>query len=470
MHHHKLSWLGIVVFLFSTTLFCQEFTGHVTDPSHAAVPKATIIVHNQGTNIDVTTLTTGAGDYTVPYLKPGTYTVTAVSGNFEQQSKTDIVLNVDQTATINFVLKVGSVSESVTVTAEALLDAGKADVGEVVENTRVTELPLNGRDPSTLAQLSSGVNWYGDKHYTRPFDQTEGALDINGGGEGNTVLMLDGVSNESPQGNAQVAYIPPVDAVQEFKIITNPYDAQFGRGQGGVIDMTLKSGTNALHGDVYEFARRGWLDSNTWANDYYGYAKGQHKQDQFGSELDGPIRLPKFFDGRDRAFFLLQYEEFKDVIPYTTTTSVPMPGWVDGDFSNATYYDSSTHSQQPLIIYDPLTVQPASDGSGRYLRTAFPNNKILACAAATSGASCINPVAQKILSYYPAPNVTPGAGFNAFSNNYAVRTPESDTYRNVLGKVDYNLTSKDRFTLRYGYWERYGEQSGNGMPGVVNQE
>jgi hypothetical protein len=462
MRHRSICWSALGLLLFASSLFGQEFTGHVTDPGHAAVPKATIIVHNQLTGTDETTLTTSTGDYTVPYLKPGLYTVSVEFSNFEKQNKTDIQLSVGQTATINFVLKVGSVVESVTVTAEALLDAGKADVGEVVENTRVTELPLNGRDPSTLAQLSAGVNWYGSKQYTRPFDQTQGALDINGGGEGNTVLMLDGVSNESPQGNAQVAYIPPVDAVQEFKIITNPYDAQFGRGQGGVIDMTLKSGTNKIHGDVYEFARRGWLDSNTWANDYYGYAKGQHKQDQFGAELDGPIRFPKLYDGRDRAFFLLQYEEFKDIIPYTTTTSVPMPGWINGNFSNATFYDSATQSQQPLIIYDPTTVYLDPAGSGRWLHQPFPNNQI--------PLNRINPTAQKILSYYPAPNVTPGAGFNVYTNNYAVRTPESDIYRNVLGKLDYNLTSHDRFTLRFGYWERYGEQSGNGMPGVVNQE
>jgi hypothetical protein len=465
MHHHKTGWLGIVVFLFSTTLFCQEFTGHVTDPSHAAVPKATITVHNQGTNTDVTTLTTGAGDYTVPYLKPGLYTVSAESGNFARQSKTDIVLNVDQTATINFVMKVGSVSESVTVSAEALLDEGKADVGEVVENARVTELPLNGRDPSTLAQLSAGVNWYGGKQWTRPFDQTEGALDINGGGEGNTVLMLDGVSNESPQGNAQVAYIPPVDAVQEFKIITNPYDAQFGRGQGGVIDMTLKSGTNKLHGDVYEFARRTWMDGNTWVNNNTivngaPVPRSEHKQDQFGFELDGPVVAPKLFNGRDKAFFLLQFENWDETEPNTVTTSVPMDGWASGDFSNATYYNSATQSQQPLVIYDPQSVSQ-DPVTGRWLRTAFPDNKIPAATLNTPGSK----MAQKILSYMPAPNVAPRAGQNPFYDNYVIPEPIKTIYRNALAKLDYNLTSRDRFTLRFGYWERRGAWNTNGLSG-----
>jgi hypothetical protein len=458
MHHQKLGWLAFVVFLFSTTLLGQEFTGHVTDSSKAAVPKAAISVHNQLTNTDITTVTTSSGDYTVPYLKPGLYTVTAQAPGFDRQSKTGITLEVGKTSTINFVLKVGSVSESVTVTAESTLDEGKADVGEVVENTRVTELPLNGRDPSTLAQLSAGVNWFGGKQWTRPFDQTEGALDINGGGEGNTVLMLDGVSNESPQGNAQVAYIPPVDAVQEFKIMTNPYDAQFGRGQGGVIDMTLKSGTNTLHGDVYEFARRTWMDANTWVNNNDNLRRAQHKQDQFGFEADGPIVAPKLFNGRDRAFFLTQFENWDETEPNTVTTSVPMAGWANGDFSNATYYNAGTQSQQPLIIYDPLTVV-LDPVSGRYLRQPFPGNKI--------PKTRISPVAQKMLSFMPAPNFAPRTGQNPFYDNYVIPEPIDTVYRNALAKVDYNLTSRDRFTLRYGYWERRGIQNQNGLSGPV---
>jgi outer membrane receptor protein involved in Fe transport len=459
MRYRTLYWSAFGSLLLASPLFGQEFTGHVADSSHAAVPKAKVIVHNQQTNTDVTTQTTSTGDYTVPYLKAGVYTVTVQINGFQRESKTDITLDVDKTATIDFMLKIGSVNETVTVTADALLDKGKADVGEVVENERVTELPLNGRDPSTLAQLSAGVNWYGSKQYTRPFDQTQGALSINGGGEGNVVLMLDGVSNESPQGNAQVAYIPPVDAVQEFKIITNPYDAQFGRGQGGVVDMTLKSGTNTLHGDVYEFARRTWMDSNTWVNNSDGFPRAEHKQDQFGFELDGPIVVPKLFNGRDRAFFLMQFENWDEIEPNTLTTSVPMANWAKGDFSQATYYNAATQSQQPLTIYDPLTVALDPGGSGKYLRRPFPDNKI--------PLTRISPMAQAMLSYLPPPNHAARAGQNPWNGNYVVPDPTTDVYRNVLGKVDYNLTSRDRFTLRFGYWERRGEQNGNGLSGPV---
>ena len=387
--------------LFVGRLSAQEFTGHVTDATGAAIAKAKVTAHNVDSNVEVTTVTTRTGDYTIPYLKPGNYSVSVQMEGFETGIRTGINLEVGHTASVNFSLKVGQISESVTVTGDQLLDFGKADTGEVVETTRVSELPLNGRDPSTLAQLSAGVNWYGGKQWTRPFDQTEGALDINGGGEGNTVLMLDGVSNESPQGNAQVAYIPPVDAVQEFKIITKPYDAQVGRGQGGVIDMTLKSGTNTIHGDVYEFARRTWMDGNTWVNNNtlvngVPVPRSQHTQDQYGFELDGPIVAPKLFNGRDKAFFLLQFENWKETEPNTVTTSVPMDGWINGDFSNATYFDAST--QSPLIIYDPLTVALDPKGTGQYLRTPFPDNKIPADRLNQPGSKMARPtVAPPIL-------------------------------------------------------------------------
>ena len=458
MRYRTLYWSAFGSLLLASPLFGQEFTGHVSDPSHAGVPKAAITVHNQLTNVDVATETTHTGDYTVPYLKPGVYTVSVEAPGFKTENKTDITLEVDKTATINFTLKVGSPAEEITVTADALLDKGKADIGEVVENQRITELPLNAGDPSTLAQLSAGVAWYGSKQYTRPFDQTQGALDINGGGEGNSVLMLDGVSNESPQGNAQVAYIPPISAVEEFKIITNPYDAQFGRGQGGVIDMTLKSGGNQLHGSVYEYYRRAWLDANYWSNDYYGLPKSAHKVDQYGAELDGPIVLPKLYNGRDRAFFLLQFENFIETEPNLVTTSVPLPGWINGDFSNLTNVGQGSE-----LIYDPLTIaedtNPTSPTYGLYARQPFASNII--------PKNRISPTAQKILSYYPAPNFTPPSTQNPYSGNYVVSLPIHTIYRNVLGKVDYNLTSHDRVTLRFGYWERRGAQNTNGLSGPV---
>ncbi len=246
----------------------------------------------------MTTVTTGTGDYTVPYIKPGSYQLAAVAPGFKKEIRIGLILQVGQVSTVNFKLSMGAASESITVISNSIVDFGKADRGEVVENTRVTELPLNGRDPDMLSILNAGTTWTGSIQLQRPFDDTQANLSINGGGAGNNELLLDGASNEASGGNSKIGYVPPVDAVQEFRIITNPYDAQYGRAQGGVVDMILKSGTNRLHGDLYEFARRTWLDADTWQNDWIRMqssgtvAKGQHKLDQYGAELDGPIVLP----------------------------------------------------------------------------------------------------------------------------------------------------------------------------------
>lgn len=441
----------------------QEFTGRVIDPTGATISNAAIVVHNLLTNEEIATQTNTTGVYTVPYLKPGEYRVTATAQGFETLIKNNITLEVGKTGVINFALKVGAASASITVDANVALDLGKADRGEVVENTRVTELPLNGRDPEMLAVLNAGVVWGNSQSYSqyqRPFDSTATSLMINGGGAGNNVLLLDGVSNDAGNGNGVVGYVPPVDAVQEFKIITNPYDAQFGRGQGGVEDITLKSGTNKLHGDIYEYARRTWLDADTWLNDNlnskkaHSATKGQHKLDQYGFELDGPVVLPKLYNGRDKTFFLMQFENWDEKVPNTLVTSVPSQSWLTGDFSNLVYWTGSAYA--PITLYDPSTLRYNSS-SKSYVRDAFANNTI--------PAARINAVASKLLAYYPAPNLTTATGSNPFESNYTTYNPTVDKYRNALAKIDRGFGEKDRLSLRYGYWERWETRSDNGMPG-----
>jgi hypothetical protein len=447
----------------------QEFTGRITDQTGAAVGSASVNVHNQLTGEEIATKSNQAGVYTVPYLKAGLYSVTAVAPGFEKLVKNNITLEVGKTGVVNFALKVGAVDTTVTVEANVDLDAGKADRGEVVENTRVTELPLNGRDAEMLTELNAGVTWTGGQ-WTRPFDSTQTNTAINGGGAANNILNLDGVANDSGgihntssnKDQNVTGYIPPVDAVQEFKIVTNPYDAQYGRGQGGAEDIVLKAGTNQLHGDVYEFARRTWLDSDTYQNDYLravgtSVAKGQHKTDQYGAELDGPLVVPHLYNGHDKTFFVLQFENWNEKKPSTIVTSIPDPTWLTGDFSNLTYWNGSEY--RPITIYDPdLTNSPDPTK-----RTAFRGNII-----PPDRLKANNGNGLKLLSYYPTkPNVTPPNGQNFYSNNYAVPNPTTDLYRNVLGKLDHNFGEKDRFTLRYGYWERWEVTNNNGMPGLA---
>ena len=453
--------LLLLVSFCAKTAIGQEFTGRVSDQSGAAVTKAAITVHNLLTNEEITTKTNQSGVYTVPYLKPGEYSVKAAAAGFTTVLKDKITLEVGKTGVVDFMLNVGSVSTTVTVEANVDLDLGKADRGEVVENARVTELPLNGRDPEMLMFLNAGVTWTGSLQWQRPFDSTQTNTSVNGGGNGNNVLEIDGVSNDSGSGNGVVGYVPPVDAVQEFKIITNPYDAQYGRGQGGVEDITLKAGTNRLHGDVYEFARRSWLDADTWQNDWvnaqnpHTTPKGQHKLDQYGFELDGPVVVPHFYNGRDKSFFVLQFENWDEKVPNTMVTSVPDPKWLTGDFSNLEYWTGSTYA--PITLYDPLTLH--DDGAGNLVRDPFPGNIL--------PQDRMNAVAKTLLSYYPKPNLTPPSGTNPFSNNYATQNNTTDTYRNALVKWDQNFSDRDRFSLRFGYWERWEVRSDNGLPGMA---
>ena len=462
----NVRFLFVMGFLLSASfLAAQEFTGRVTDSTGASIPMAAITVHNVLTGIDIKSSSTSTGDYTVPYLRPGSYEVRAEAAGFAMLIRSGLILQVGETSTVNFDLRPGTVTESVTVNADTYIDFGKADRGEVVENARVTELPLNGRDPGMLSTLNAGAVWLGSIQWQRPFDDTQANLSINGGGKGNNAMLLDGVTNESSGGNSKIGYVPPVDSVREFKIVTNPYDSQYGRAQGGVVDMTLKSGTNNLHGDVYEFARRAWLDADTWRSDWLNAKnpgvshKGQHKLDQWGAELDGPVFLPKFYDGRSKSFFLLQYENWNEVVPNNIVTSVPDPAWLTGDFSNLTYWDGSKIA--PMYIYDPLTLHDDGTGKGILVRDRFPGNKIPTVR--------INPVALNMLSYYPKPNLAPSAGTNPFANNYTTPNPTTDIYRNVLGKWDENVGASDRFSLRYGYWERLEVRGTNGMPGAAAQ-
>jgi len=455
----NVSLLVVLATSFATAIFAQEFTGRVSDQSGAALPSTAITVRNQLTGVSVNAMTTKEGLYTVPYLKPGLYTVSVTAQGFKPVQKTDITLQVGQSASVDFALEVGSVTESISVQASPLIDVS-ANRGEVVENERVTELPLNGRDPDMLAILNPGAVWIGQPQWQRPFDNTMANLTVNGGQTGSNELMIDNAPNESADGNGRSAYVPPVDAVQEFKIITNPYDAQYGRAAGGVMQMILKSGTNTLHGDAYEFARRTFLDANYWQNNYYGgsglNARPVQKLDQWGSELDGPVRIPKVYNGIDKLFFLLQYENWNEIVPSTTVSSVPSPQWLTGDYSNLVYWTGSGYA--PITIYDPLTLH--NDANGNPVRDPFPGNII--------PSSRLNPVSQAFLKYFPAPNATPASGQNPFANNYVASTPTTDLYRNALGKLDYNLGAKDKFSLRYGYWIRFETRSSNGFPNAAN--
>ena len=252
--------LGVALLLVLTsTVAAQEFRatvkGQVVDSSQGTLPGATVTIRNQETNEVATAVTNNDGNYTIPFLRPGLYTLTVEMSGFQKYSRTDMRLEVSQVAVINAQLGVGNLTESVNVSADApLLETSKADRGTVVDQARIAELPLQSRSPIALATLIAGVTYNAQAIYLRPFDN--GALadfSMNGGQNRNNEFLLDGAPNNANQGGNNIAYVPPADAVQEFKMQTNSYDAQYGRTAGGVMNMSLKSGTNSFHGTAYEY-------------------------------------------------------------------------------------------------------------------------------------------------------------------------------------------------------------------------
>ena len=312
----------------------QQFVGHIEDNSHAAVAGASVTVHDEGTGEDITVKATGAGDYTVPYLKLGTYTVTAASPGFKTVSQTHIVLNTDQTSKINFVLPIGAVSDTVTVSSEGgtQIELSKADRGEIIGNERIEELPSDGRNYQTLFALSPGVNYTENPQYQREQDNISNQVHITGVPQATVQENVDGGTNDTANGWA--ASNVPLDTISEFKVVLNPYDASYGRAGGGAIDVSLKSGTNAIHGSLYEFARRPWLDAQSYQYDYLKSQPGQtaplpsrHERDQFGVEVDGPVYFPHLYDGKDKTFFTAEWEQAYELLPSTggNFDSIPDP-------------------------------------------------------------------------------------------------------------------------------------------------
>ena len=462
----------------------QQFEGHVADSSGAVIPGATVTIHNEGTGIDVAVTTTGAGDYTAPYLKPGNYTITAVLAGFKELSKTHIHLDVDQTSKIDFTLLPGDVSETVTVNADATqIELAKADRGEVIDNERINEMPSNGRQVLDLFALSPGAIQSNNPQYTRQQDNVSQNLQANGVSINAVAENIDGATNDNA-GN-YMGYNPPLDSVGSFKVVLNAYDASYGRSAGAAVDISLKSGTNSVHGDLYYFARKPFLDTNLWSTDYslaiynqkpVGLAplNVKHNRDQFGAELDGPVSIPHLYNGRDKTFFLLQWEQSYESTPGSSPTisSVPNPAWLTGNFAGATYFDNTTHTIMPLIIYDPLSpLVPFVDidGKTKQSRSPFPGNVIpQTCTPIPPATACshLDPVGQAIAQYYLGvpTNFNPGAGYAPYQNNLYHIQVQTFLTRNGTVKLDQNFGSHDRGTLRWGGYEAYNVTNPNGVP------
>ncbi len=378
--------------------------GRITDPTGAVIPGVSVTVLNLDTNIAQRGSSNQVGDYTIPYLSPGRYSMEAVATGFRTYKHAEFTLVVDQVLRLDIGLEIGSATESVTVTdAPPVLNTESGARGEVTANDEIVEMPLDGRNFSDLAYLTGGVIPKGDGG--------DGQYAVNGARADNISFLVDGMNNTQRRNTGPVVN-PPIEGVQEFKMMTSGYSAEFGRYAGGVLSVITKSGTNRLRGSLYEFVRNDMWD----ATGYFDVQKSKLRRNQFGATVTGPVYLPKVYDGRNRTFFLVTWDSLRSVEGETQRGIVPWPEMLQGDFSRAV-----DAFGRPLKITDTLAKAP------------FPNNQI--------PQSRLDPVSLKMAAYFPKPNLTGSA------NNFISQGNGTTSNNNFGIKVDHQLSDRDRVTL-----------------------
>lgn len=448
-------FLAILVCVVAMVLpaWPQEFRGsiggRVTDSSGAGVHGARVSAVNTATNVSTNTTADDAGNYTLLYLAPGQYVISVEMNGFKRLERRGVEVQIGDRLTLDLPLEVGTVLQEVLVTAQApLLQTSEASAGQVIDQRRIEDLPLPDGDPFVLARIAPGIAFTGNLLFARPFDNGGVSSIRASGAPGGNEFTLDGAPDMAS--GLRVAFVPPSDAVQEFKVITANFDAQQGHTAGGVVNVITKSGTNSLHGTVYEFNRNDALMANDFFSNRLGKPKQPFRYNRWGATVGGPVFLPKLYHGRDKTFFFFAYEGLKDFQPETNRFTVPTQAERNGDLSALL-----APSAGAITIYDPTT--GTSTGGGHVARSP------LSCNGQTN-VICPNrlsPIAQAYLKFYPMPNLPGDAQgqLNYFSGN-----PRTDHFNSETVRIDHEITSKQKMFLRlYRNWrvELRGNWSGN---------
>jgi Carboxypeptidase regulatory-like domain/TonB dependent receptor len=423
--------LAIFAFALPAFLLAQVDTGLITgtlhDQSGAVVPGASVTATEVNTNTRTSMRSDAGGNYFSPPLRVGKYTVTAEAQGFSTQTRENIVLQVQDRLRVDFDMRVGEVSERVVVSADApLIQTETSSLGEVVNERQVSDLPLNGRNYLDLATLTAGV--------ARTSEGTNGNVGGNfvANGTRGTLnnYLLDGIDNNSND-NGGTVLRTSVDAIQEFKVQTNSYSAEFGRSGGAAINAVIKSGTNEIHGSAFEFLRNSALDARDWFEDPT-QPKAAFQQNQFGGTIGAPIK-------KDKLFFFGDYQGTQIRSPFTFVSSVPTAAQRTGDFSGP----------GNNIIYDPNTYDPSTN-----TRQPFPGNRV--------PADRILALSQNFMNLYPDPN-QPGK----LRNNYIISPRGKDGIDQMDARIDDNLSSKDQIFGRFS-WSTRTRLNPAPLPGLAN--
>lgn len=433
-----------------------SIVGSVKDPSGAIVANAKVTVTDVEHGQTSSTTTNAEGDYVVSPLRVGRYTVTIEQPGFKKAVSDPINLDVQQRVALNIVLQVGQITESVVVSSSTpLLETETSELGQVVDSQRVANLPLNGRNFAQLALLTAGTA------PSEPGARDEQSYGFSAGGARSLQnnFLLDGIDNNSNLTDLlnETNYViqPPVDALAEFKVQTNAYSAEFGRGNGAIVNAVIKSGTNDIHGSAWGFLRNNVLDARNYF-DPVGKGAPPYEQYQFGATFGGPVYIPNVYNGKNKTFFFVDYEGLRIHQADTQTLLLPDPAQVAGDFSalldtsTVTGTDCSGNPTYAGEIFDTRLTQASGASAtglcgvpiGGYTAGGMPTNII----PSATGNNKIDPLAARILALLPPANVIGNSAYNYVAN------PVENTHRaNFDIRVDHKFSDKDNSFYRFSF-------------------
>jgi len=402
-----------------------EINGTVADPSGAVIAGTTVTVTNTATNVARTVETNEAGNYNVPFLNPGVYDLKAELEGFKTATQSGIIVEVGSNVQANFTMEIGSVSEVIEVQAGAqMLETTSTALGQVIDQQRIVDLPINGRNYLNLVKLSTNVSAEmpagGQANSRQGGERANQPISVSGQRQQYNRFTLDGVENTDPNFNTFVIR-PSVDALQEFKVQTGVYSAEFGRATSQ-INVTTKAGSNEFHGSVFEFLRNDKIQARTW--NQHG-DKDPFRRNQFGFTVTGPII-------KNKLFFMANYEGFRERVSGFAQATVADAAMRNGDFSNPALLD----------LYDPDTVRADPNNAGRFLADRLPNQQV--------PMDRFQPAFVQLLEFYSLPNV-PGAVTGVDAINYTRNTPEPLDWDQLTGRIDWNESANSQWFGRYSW-------------------
>jgi hypothetical protein len=442
--------------------YLGSIQGEVKDSTGAVIPNAQVTVQESSTHFKSIATTNGAGAYTFPSLNPGTYTVTASGNGFRTESHTSLVLTAGALQQSDFALQPGTSTEVIDVSSAqtSLLDAGSPNIATTLSTKEVTDLPNVGRNPFVMATMAAGVttNAYAQSkssQFTNPFSGVSVQV-TTAGNSGHNRLTLNGIPDDPAErfsGASYTGFVPSPEAVQEVKVQTSIFDAQVGHGNGTVTNTVIRTGTNKLHGAAYYVFQNTYLNANTYEKvpnqnltTSARTPRNNNQLSQTGFVIDGPVYIPKIYDGRDKTFFMASFERYASHTAISYAARVPTAAERTGDFSALCTggFNSAGLCQSGVQIYDPTSPVDASGNRTAY----FANNNI---------ASRINATGAALMAYLPSPNVT---GATAFTNpNYiSTQTSYPSTYPSFIARIDHAISSKNTLSaiiFRSGLTQNY---------------